>query len=388
MQRITIFLILSALFACSAAAAIRVERDGSGDFVNIQDAVDAAANGDTLLIGPGRWDETFTYTTPQGGWTDQVIVATDGKDLSLIGSGQGETIIGPEIAPPFGLSGPHAVVLATDNSLVVQECTIENMKSGLYVLGTAIQVSGVEFRGCDAGCRVYGSGSNIFQNSVFNGCVNYGIAAQSEVSSLIVDNCVFKGGADQYITVRYVENIVVSDCLFRDGIVAVQFDGTSCRGTIERCVVESGRGPHIVAASGSRMQINDCTLNGGLKQVVVRGYSHLSGTGNQFLGTDYGGGGYTTMEVQFSTLDFHGNHILKGDAEFTVQCRGFIQDDPLIVDLRNNYWGTASADTLAAWVWNEDDDPDQNLVTLIEPFSPQPVPEEKTGTGDLKRMFR
>jgi len=33
----------------------RVEKDGSGDFAVIQNAVDAAAPGDTVVVGPGRY---------------------------------------------------------------------------------------------------------------------------------------------------------------------------------------------------------------------------------------------------------------------------------------------------------------------------------------------
>ena len=39
------------------AIAWRVEKDGSGDSVAIQDAVDASASGDTILIGAGRFTE-------------------------------------------------------------------------------------------------------------------------------------------------------------------------------------------------------------------------------------------------------------------------------------------------------------------------------------------
>ena len=37
-----------------------VEQDGSGDFTVIQDAVDAAGDGDTVAIGPGRYEEYQT----------------------------------------------------------------------------------------------------------------------------------------------------------------------------------------------------------------------------------------------------------------------------------------------------------------------------------------
>ena len=56
----------------SQAATWTVEKDGSGDFTVIQDAVNAASGGDTILIGPGRYAETRPFSLP--GWTEATIV--------------------------------------------------------------------------------------------------------------------------------------------------------------------------------------------------------------------------------------------------------------------------------------------------------------------------
>ncbi len=39
-----------------------VEQDGSGDWVRINTAVEAAASGDTILIGPGRYSDMYEIT--------------------------------------------------------------------------------------------------------------------------------------------------------------------------------------------------------------------------------------------------------------------------------------------------------------------------------------
>jgi pectin methylesterase-like acyl-CoA thioesterase len=56
---------------------------GPGDFAHIQDAVDAALNGDTIDIAAGTYREQVTV---------------NGKDLTFHGAGDGAggTIIGPE----------------------------------------------------------------------------------------------------------------------------------------------------------------------------------------------------------------------------------------------------------------------------------------------------
>ncbi len=86
---LVVVFILCCLQATVIASTIHVEVDGTGDFTNIQPAVEAAASGDTIRIGPGVYDAFQSYTTT-GGVTTDAIIAVDWKDLVLIGSGRNE----------------------------------------------------------------------------------------------------------------------------------------------------------------------------------------------------------------------------------------------------------------------------------------------------------
>ena len=79
------------LATVASAKSWRVQRDGSADYTVIQDAVDVAASGDTILIGPGRFNEQRYWSFP--GWSDSVRVVVPQRELTLIGSGPA-TIIG------------------------------------------------------------------------------------------------------------------------------------------------------------------------------------------------------------------------------------------------------------------------------------------------------
>jgi hypothetical protein len=58
------------------------------------------------------------------------------------------------------------------------------------------------------------------------------------------------------------------------------------------------------------------------------------------------------------------------------------------MNLTGNYWGTTSADSIAAWIWDRHDDPSIHTTVRYEPFSPTPLPNENRSMGDVKAMFR
>ncbi len=74
------------LLSATAAHAdvLRVEQDGSGDFLSINTAMTAAEDGDVIQVGAGVFEESLTIT----------------KFLALLGKGPGETIIRPETGAP------------------------------------------------------------------------------------------------------------------------------------------------------------------------------------------------------------------------------------------------------------------------------------------------
>jgi hypothetical protein len=79
----------------------RVERDGSGRFTTIQPALDAAARGDTVLIGPGRYLD-FAPFAIEDILIKDTFAGVSADSLTLIGAGAGSTIIGPETPSYWG----------------------------------------------------------------------------------------------------------------------------------------------------------------------------------------------------------------------------------------------------------------------------------------------
>ena len=55
MMRFTLLILMALLPCLIFAATLSVKQDGSGDYTVIQDALDAASPGDTVLVYPGRY---------------------------------------------------------------------------------------------------------------------------------------------------------------------------------------------------------------------------------------------------------------------------------------------------------------------------------------------
>lgn len=90
---LSLWLLICLVPAMASARTWRVEKDGSGDFTVIQNAVDASASGDTIMIGPGRYSEYTDHTYAGNVWHNYVHMVTG--SLTLIGAGEDVTVIGP-----------------------------------------------------------------------------------------------------------------------------------------------------------------------------------------------------------------------------------------------------------------------------------------------------
>ena len=109
MRHLLLVPLLLLLAADSAEArSWRIEQDGTGEFTTIQPAVDAAVSGDTILIGPGHYQDMH-YIQPQGDsyFTQVVVYSPPDKSLTYVGAGADQVTIGPDVYDPayFGPSG-------------------------------------------------------------------------------------------------------------------------------------------------------------------------------------------------------------------------------------------------------------------------------------------
>ena len=95
---------ISMLFVLATTTAFArtwyVELDGSGDFTDLQSASEAVASGDTIRVGPGHFSEPAESTCIPGDYW--ILMTVQVAELTIIGSGPDETILGPEEPWEYG----------------------------------------------------------------------------------------------------------------------------------------------------------------------------------------------------------------------------------------------------------------------------------------------
>ena len=363
----------------TAAATWYVERDGSGDFTVIQDAVDAASPGDVIMVGPGRYDEFQVHNTD---WNVYVHIETE--DLTIIGSGPESTIIGPV---DNSVNVYNTIGFFVDN---ITQCrlegvTIENIrKFTVDVIDGGVEISDCVFRdGYQGVFGTYVYGLSV-QDCEFVNFTGNGITVFSSASWAEITSCTFTNNRSGFsVNSSSPQGIIVSDCVFEGGVAGGGF------------------------SIGSTGGVHNCTFTG---QHSWGMWFHMSGAveivGN-YIDLDEGWCLWIESSGLFSghdnvlksnsncilvrtpvPIDFHNNHFLRGPDGWFVRTGDYYPWDPAYVDLTQNWWGTTDLDEIAEWIYDGNDHENVNLYIEYEPILGGPVPTEQTTWSDLKALYR
>jgi len=385
-------LVFSVIISCGSSLAVtwNVELDGSGDYTIIQDAVDAAAEGDTIRLGAGR----FLTVRPIPGWDGfSATVSIQKSGLVLIGAGPGRTVIGAD----SNLWEYHGIAVINGASLV-QNCTligiaVDGGYNGVHYEANGLYVEACEFSQSFHGVVIANSDNCVVKDSYFH---DLGIGAASYLSNgrFVVTNCQFQA-VEYGISMVGVSDAQVSDCQISEVEVGIQFDLS--RGTIQRCNVQGIAGANLGVSAGftrgSQVMMNDCTLDHSMTNTYAALELHngavMSGHGN----TIKGGGRTSVFVTGYALMGFHRNDIHKADS-FCLTSRLYCEfmNEPLgQMDLSQNFWGTTDPAEVAEWIEDHHDHPNDStywMEVLVDPILPDSVPVEKKPLGGFKAMYR
>jgi hypothetical protein len=369
-----------ALTAQSAASARtwRVELNGTGNFRDIQPAVEAASPGDTILIGPGRYQTLHPIVAPA--WTEETIVAVTKDNLTFVGAGVDQTILGlPTFYAPEG-KDPKGICSVDSYGVHISDLTIENMEQGIYWWRGTLDVQNCRFRQFVSaiGCWVDGGSIRDCQFEISN---NGEALVSGMTSSLNVSGCSFVGYGQGFTTGASAQNIVFSDCEFRDNRTAMVYDRWST-GSIQNTTIAGSISAGLMVTYNSQVALEGVHIDGGQYGLFISTGSVVTGT-NVILERTSVESVHVSSE---SRLTLNNSHILPAIG-LGVGSYGY-SGAPVVLDLSGNYWGTSDSATIAAIIFDGNDDPSNHCTIQFLPFANGPVPSETTTWGDLKALFR
>jgi hypothetical protein len=385
LQLVLVALLVLGAAQASEARTWRVEKDGTGDYSIIYEAVDAAASGDTIQIGPGRFEEY--RLEPEYAWETYCCVHASSKNLTLIGSGVELTTIGFEEMVP----GPFIVGISSYQcDLVVENLTVRKVEDGFaFWEGENLRIQNCNIAECDNGVVIESIVSTMIDHCRIIGTVSRGILG-SHPNGVSITNCEFI--STSHFAISGVGGIgwCIRDTDFQGGSGGIQFE-QGATGVVERCDVQvaGGNPPAIGLLTGSVFSLFDNEFIGDdIAAYFATGGTTVTARNNIFVG-----GAWTCLQINSTPMDFHQNHILNGGGASVRALweRGSLTD-PVVVDLTDNYWGTDDPAQIAAWTDDYNDYPSQDLwhYVIIDytPFEGQPVQTESTTWGAVKTLFR
>lgn len=343
----------------------------------LQPAVDAAASGDTILIGPG-WYQEMHWISNLAGDPIQVFAYWNGlKDLVLIGEGVDETILGPETYSPFGFS-PTAIFSENSNSVSATGIAFQNLYVSILNAG-ATNVQECSFNNGGYGIGVVGSSSSVRRCSFSQlDCACF----YDRCDTAIVSDCEMVEADVYFGTTDYGE---VRDCTFTgDGVGGFY----SSAGVVANNTVVNGGEPGLVC-SRSVVEVFGNSFSGGSVNLSVDGTGcFVEAYDNLFWKPE----GSNIALYSYGSLLAYNNDIYRETLGSPWLLRTYFYDEPsdAYIDVRNNYWGPLDSTEhfLNLRILDGNDDPDLHIIVEYDPFSTVPLETEKESLGGFKAMFR
>ncbi len=358
----------------------QVEKDGSGDFTVIQDALNSCTSGDTVIVGPGRYTEhaPFDY----GAITADTYVVVDTPNITLRGTDRDGVIVGPPVFTKINSNEPQGIATSQQGSgLNVENLTVENVVDGIR-FETAADASDCVLRDCEDGFIIITDANHTFTRCEVYDSPGWSVACYLQGTRVVLNKCHFEAyvpfpGAQSPggVNISAAHNVLVTNCDFvGDAYLQFQF-GTD--GTIQN---------NTFAAGGMAILDSSADISGNVMGLTPLSNLQVNGGSVTATRNIFGGGEDVTLYFSAQSVVLHENHILNA-AEYTVKINSY--DSPnYTLDLTNNWWGTADSTQIAAWIRDVHDDPKYNIEVKFVPFADQPLPARSTSFGGLKAQFQ
>lgn len=380
--KLVFYAMLAALLVASTASArtwtVGVLGTVGVDFIGIRPAVNAASPGDTILIGPGRYDQLYDVVAP--GWTEEAIVHVTKDNLTFIGAGAGQTIIGKfSLYVPTGRA-PKAFCSIEAHDVLIKGMTIENMRTGIYWYRGNLNVEDCEFRGSLTAMTFWVDGGRI-DSCTFDVSGDLVALAVGLTNGVEISNCRFVGYGQGIGTMGSANNVNFTNCEFLGNRSAMAYDSWGT-GHLRDVTITGTTSIAIGVTYNSELTLDGVTINGGDYGIYISSGSRVTGTGIVVDSTNVASL-YASSEA---TASISASHLLAGDGR-AVQCNAYA-NAPVVLDLRHNYWGATDSAEIDGLIFDGNDDAAIHCTVEYLPIANEPLPTEATSWGDLKALWR
>jgi len=375
----------------SFGATLRVERDGSGDFTTIQPALDVAADGDTVLIGPGEYTEETTYRLPDLTYDFRAYGRVVCNNLTIIGAGLDQTVLGPVDFVEDTYHNPRGITYADSGSISISDLTIRNCDWGAVLVEGTLFADRLRLDGNTIGIGWFPLGAGGWIRSVeasgttetypltSSTPLDWAVYVSGPGENIVVEGCVV---VDAGMYFRNVTNLDILNCDIDRGRGGVSLVGTS-EVLLQNCSILDVASTAVeFSSSGGVCEIRDSTIGSRGSALRIGASSPLIASNSVFIGgsspviyAERGSGPCVITECDLVT----GNGSV-------IYCEA--GGNPVIHDLRNNYWGTTDPNTIAEWIVDNNDDSEIQATVLYAPFATGALPAEEKSIGSVKSMFR
>lgn len=342
--------VLLLLLVSSPALARTIDVDpwGSGDYTSIQDAIDAAVDGDEVEVQPA------TYTE---------IIDFGGKAITVRGvSGSASTILDGAGAAAYVVTFDGG----EDETSVLEGFTIRNAtEQGLYINAsptlTDLAFEAMGGTSDSGGCVAVLSGSPSFDTVSFTDCVAFkGASLYVASGDVTLNNATFSGGYGSVSGGAWIGagTLTITDSSFDDntsagngGAIYLKADTSLNLSNVDFSdnTTEAGHGGAIYANDGNIVTISGGTFSGNTPEDYEDGYHggaiamsygtlNISGTTFDTNFGYYGGALYTTgSTVTLDSAVFSGNYAYYGGAGF-IYGPGTYTDTTSLYDANTSYY--------------------------------------------------
>lgn len=381
-----ILVILGALYTSVSARTWIVSKDGTGDFSVIQDAVDAASDGDIISIRAGRYEE---YHVVSEAPTLVAYVEIRGKSLELIGEGAGGTIIGPSSPDHHSDPGTDVTIIEAQDFETLRISSLGFEHSPWRMINAEIGAGRLEVDNCvfRVGHSAIGAtlpGGGRVENCQFTDLESKGVLLWAPTATFDIRECVFSEVRLPVFGAWSPVDCVVADCSMDGGVVGVTFvDGAG--GAVMGCSIRMMSNYGVALSDCGAVNVRDNLIEGDSGWGMVLAYSGSSVIEDNVISTITG----TCLFLPSPNdhMRFTNNDLRRGDGFYVKTTDYWPYEPPVFFDLKNNHWGTTDLEEIEEYIIDGNDDPEVNMFVLFDPIADDPVRTESRTWSSIKSLF-